>query len=122
MNIYRNFLLLGKKNMKDLGKIIKILQDHEKRIKVLEGNPPKQNDQTSKKNYTGLAGGIRFLIDNKFLNIPKTANEVMSELKREGYHHSLAPISKMLSINFTKNKKILNRIKEDDIWKYVLRK
>ncbi len=102
--------------------IRKILNDHEKRIKILEGKPSKQNRQESKKGYTGLAGGIRFLIDNKFLNELKTANEIMAELKREGYHHSLASISKMLSVNFTKNKKILNRIKEKDGWKYALRK
>jgi hypothetical protein len=102
--------------------IKKILEDHEKRLKILEGNPPKQDKHESKKKYSGVAGGIRFLIDNKFLNELKTANEIMVELKREGYHHSLASISKMLSVDFTRNKKILNRIKENDGWKYVLRK
>jgi hypothetical protein len=102
--------------------IKKMLDDHEKRLRILEGNPPKQNKHESKNKYSGLAGGIRFLIDNKFLNELQTANEIMAELKREGYHHSLASISKMLSVNFTKNKKILNRIKENDGWKYVLRK
>ena len=104
----------------------RILDDHERRIKVLEGTPKSDvksgKKQESSKNYKGLAGGINFLIDNKFLNEPKTANEIMAELKREGYHHSLASISKMLSVNFTKNKKILNRIKDKDGWKYVLRK
>ncbi len=102
--------------------IKRILDDHEKRINTLEGKPLKQNSQKSSEDYKGLAGGIRFLINNKFLNEPKTANEIMAELRREGYHHSLAPISKMLSVDFTKNKKILNRIREKNGWKYVLRK
>lgn len=105
--------------------IKKILDDHEKRLQKMEDILFSKEDQKIKptpKGYKGLGGGIRFLIDNGFLNEPKTANEIMEELKREGYHHSISSISKMLSINFTKNKKILNRIKEDDSWKYVLRK
>ena len=100
----------------------RILDEHERRIRILESKPSKQKKQESSKDYKGLAGGIRFLIDNKFLNEPKTANEIMAELKREGYHHSLSSISKMLSVNFTKNKKILNRIKDKEGWRYVLRK
>jgi len=102
--------------------IKRILDDHEKRIRALEGKSSKEKKQASNKDYNGLAGGIRFLIDNKFFNEPKTANEIMAELKREGYHHSLSSISKMLSVNFTKNKKILNRIKDKEGWRYVLRK
>lgn len=102
--------------------IKKMLEDHERRINKLEEKLPKHKKQESEKNYKGLSGGIKFLVDNNFLNEPKTANEIMAELKREGYHHSLASISKMLSVNYTKNKKILNRIKEERVWKYVLRK
>jgi hypothetical protein len=99
-----------------------MLSDHERRIKILEGKLPKQKKQESQRAYKGLSGGIRFLIDNNFFNEPKKASNVMAELKREGYHHSLAPISKMLSVNYTKSKKILNRIKENNVWKYMLRK
>lgn len=97
------------------------IESLENRVSILEGTPIKKSEEASK-NYKGLAGGIRFLIANKFLNEPKTANEIMAELKREGYHHSLASVSKMLSVDFTKNKKILNRIKDKENWKYVLRK
>lgn len=101
----------------------RMLDDHEKRITTLEKGPLKaEQSKEDKKDYKGLAGGIRLLIDNSFLNEPKSANEIMVELKREGYHHSVAPISKMLSVDFTKNKKILNRIKENNVWKYVMRK
>ena len=105
--------------------IKKILDDHEKRLQKIEGIFFSKEDKKIKptpKGYKGLGGGISFLIDNGFLNEPKAANVIMEELKREGYHHSISSISKMLSVNFTKNKKILNRIKEADSWKYVLRK
>ena len=109
--------------MKESNKKIKaMLEDHERRIKILEKKLPKQKRQESNGDYKGLSGGIRFLIDNNFLNEPKTANEITAELKREGYHHSLASVSKMLGVNYTKKKKILNRIKEKGVWRYVLRK
>ena len=70
-----------------------ILDDHEKRIRALEGGKPsKEKKQESNKGYRGLAGGIRFLIDNKFFNEPKTTKEIMVELKREGYHYLQYPI------------------------------
>lgn len=100
----------------------KILEDHERRIKILEAILPQKEEKTVDKGYKGLAGGIRFLIDNGFLNQPKSVSEIVSELKREGYHHSMPSVSKMLSVNFTKSKKVLNRVKENGVWKYVLRK
>ena len=98
----------------------KRFDDHEKRIRALENKPQKKEEPD--KNYRGLTGGIELLIDNGFFKEPKTANEVMEELKREGYHHSLAPIANALSVGFTKNKKKLNRVKDKKIWRYVLRK
>ncbi len=103
----------------------KRIEDLEQRLKKVEGILFAKGSTPAKqvaKGYRGLAGGIRYLIDNSFLNQPRTANDVMAELKREGYHHSLASVSKMLSVDFTKNKKILNRIKEGGKWKYVIRK
>lgn len=104
--------------------IKKTIEDHENRIKKLEAIIFSKKDVTkvSKKSYKGLAGGIRLLIDNGFLNEPKSVKEIMAELKREGYHHPIASLSKILSVNFTKNQKLLSRIKEDKCWKYVLRK
>jgi len=106
--------------------IERMLEEHEKRLRKIEDflfsrEGHKIRPQPSR-DYKGLTGGIRFLVDNGFLKEPKTANEIMNELKREGYHHSISSISKLLSVNFTNNWKILNRIKEGDYWKYVLRK
>lgn len=105
--------------------VLKRIESLEKRVAVLESKGKTQKkegkDDASTK-YSGLVGGIRYLIDNDFLNQPKTANEIHTELKREGYHHSIAPISKLLSVDFTKKQKTLNRIKEGRHYKYVKRK
>ena len=76
----------------------------------------------NKEDFGGLAGGIRFLIKNGFFNAPKSVKEVFDELKREGYYGSISGVASTLSMTFTKNQKILNRIKEGKTWKYVMRK
>lgn len=81
-----------------------------------------KKQKETKKNYKGLGGCINLLIDNKFFDTLKSLNEIIDEMKREGYHHSKGSVSKMLSINFVKNKKVLTRLKEEKIWKYVVRK
>ena len=102
----------------------KRLEDHENRIKKLEKVlfSKKEPMKALKKNYKGLAGGIRLLIDNGFLNEPKSVKEIMVELKREGYHNSQAGVSSTLSVTFTKSQKVLNRVDENKVWKYVVRK
>ena len=105
--------------------IKKILEDHEKRLARLEANRPRSSSSGAKggtKSYKGLSGGLRLLIEQKFFNEPKALKEVKQELRRESYHYSDAPISKTLSVYFSKNKKILTRIREGKGWKYVLRK
>ncbi len=103
----------------------KILDDHESRIKKLENNlliEKKNKIKEATKGYKGLAGGIRFIIKSGFLNNPRSLNEIINELKREGYHYSKSGVASTLSETFVKSQKILNRIKEGKIWKYVLRK
>lgn len=97
------------------------LESLENRVAILEGARPK-GSKTSNKNYKGLAGGIRFLIDKNFFTEPKTTKEIMIELKREGYHYTISGVASTLSETFMKNQKILNRIKDKSSFKYVLRK
>ena len=104
---------------------IKKIEEIEIRLKKIEnslfsGNKPIQ--LKTKESFSGLAGGIRFLIKNDFFNEPKMLKEVIDELKREGYHRSTSGVASTLSVTFTANKKILTRIKEGKIWKYVIRK
>jgi len=80
------------------------------------------NKTKKQKKYSGLSGGIDLLIDNNFLNKPKDVNEIVSELKRENFHYPKNSIGKILSVDFTKKKRILTRIKEDKVFSYVVRK
>jgi len=73
-------------------------------------------------NYEGLSGGLNFLISKNFLNSPKSAKNVMDELKKEGYFHSKESVDKALRVDFFNKKKILTRIKENNVWHYVIRK
>lgn len=100
----------------------RILDDHEKRIKALEGTSSKSKRQEGTKDYKGLAGGIRLLIDEGFLNQPKFLGEISAELKRQGYHYSVKSISKALLVDFMKKWQKITRLKENKNWKYVLRK
>lgn len=97
------------------------LENLENRVAILEGARPKES-KISNKNYKGLAGGIRFLIDNNFFNEPKTTKEIMIELKREGYHYTISGVASTLSETFMKSQKILIRINDKSSFKYVLRK
>lgn len=71
-------------------------------------------------NYEGLKGGIKFLIDNGLFNNLKSSKEVQTELKKENYFHSIPTVDRRL--RFLVSKKQLTRIKEDNVWKYALRK
>ena len=74
------------------------------------------------KKYTGLAGGIRLILDNGFFDSPKSLNEVIDELKREGYTLSKSGVASTLSTTFTNKQKILTRIKDTEGWRYQRRK
>jgi ribonucleotide reductase alpha subunit len=106
----------------------KSIQSHEKRILALEKILNRQQlkiphkkakDETS---FKGLMGGIRFLMSKGFLNEPKASKEVEEGLKKEGYHYSYKSVDKILRVNLTQKQKILTRVREDNIWKYVIRK
>jgi len=72
--------------------------------------------------FKGLNGGIRFLIKNGFLDMPRLLNEISNELRRLGYIYSDQSISKALLVDFMRNWRLLSRIKENDNWKYAKRK
>ena len=82
--------------------------------------PKKKIDKN--KNYRGIFGGIRFLIDGGFLNSPKSVQQIILELKKEGYYGKSASIDKLLRVDLTNKKKVLTRIKEGKVWLYVIRK
>jgi len=106
----------------EINEIERILKDHEERLKKTESFFTKKETPKVTDDYSGLNGGIRLLIQNGFFNELKSLIEVKNELEREGYHYPKASIAKALSINFVRKLKVLTRVKENKIWKYVVRK
>jgi len=56
------------------------------------------------------------------LDTPKSVKEIQEELRKEKYHYPYDSVSKLLSVDFMKRQKIVTRIKENNVWKYVVRK
>ncbi len=110
--------------MTDEQEIKRILQDHEERLEKLELLPSsfKATSQIPAKKFEGLIGGINFLMEQNFFTGLKSADKIWTELKREGYVYPKKSVMKILNVDFVNKKKILNRIKENDVWKYCLRK
>ncbi|WP_016939599.1 hypothetical protein [Nitrosopumilus sp. SJ] len=83
---------------------------------VSKKNPKKQ----SFNDYSGLKGGINFLIDHNFFDQLKSSKDVNEELKKENYFHTIQSVDKRL--RFLVSSKILTRIRDEGKWKYALRK
>lgn len=106
----------------------KKIESHEKRILALEKAlnqqqlrvPEEKPNNTT--NFKGLIGGIRFIVSKGFLNSPKSVKEIQEELKKEGYHYGELSVDKILRVNLMQKQKALTRVREDNIWKYVVRK
>jgi len=109
-----------KKEFEKVWKKIRELEQ-EKNLRIVS-KTSKDKFVKTKKDYNGLAGGIRLLIDENFLNVPKSVKEIQEELKRQGYYHSKTSVAKLLSVDFMKKKRIITRIDENKRWKYVIRK
>ena len=109
--------------MGEIEELKKTIQEHEDRISQLEKKLSTETikSKPKKSNYSGPTGGVRMLIDNGFLDTPKFVSEIVDEMKREGYYHDLPTIDSALRKSFLKNK-TLQRIKEGNKWKYVIRK
>lgn len=73
-------------------------------------------------NYTGLTGGIQFLIDDGFFNNLQSVKATQIKLKTENYHYEAATITQILTKTFANKRKVLKRIKDGGIWKFVIRK
>jgi len=104
--------------------ISKILENHEKRILALEGGSNK--NQVDKilpdQEFSGMMGGIRFLISENFFTTPRSLKEITEKLKENGYHYDRSVVQKTVAGYFMKRDKILTRFKEGKHWKYVIKK
>ena len=111
----------GKKMDEELKKRLDRIEE---RLAKLEGESivAAKADKPVNASYTGLAGGLRLLLDNGFFNEPKTVDAIIEELNREGYYNTPAGVSSTLSMTFVKSQKTLTRLKEGRKWAYVKRK
>lgn len=117
-------------NLMEINNLEKRIRELEKRVanlekKSIESNvrdiPQRKGVENSSK-YKGLTGGINFLIDDNFFKLLRTSREIHEELKKEGYVYRVEAVDTILRRDFVARKKILNRIPEENIWKYGLRK
>lgn len=65
-----------------------------------------RSETPTEKKYSGLKGGIEFLMDNQFLEKLKSSKEVFSGLKNENYFHSLQSVDRRLRILVSKKNSI----------------
>lgn len=99
-----------------LARIEKILLETKSKAKT------SHKEESRPSSYKGIVGGIQYLIDNNFLNQPRSMREIFDELKKEGYYYPLQSVDKTLRADLVHRKKILTRQQDNKVWKYVIRK
>lgn len=87
----------------ELKKILTRLEEHEKRIRVIEENVEVvrsqkaiSNENKGKKNYSGATGGTRQLIDGGFFKSKRDLTGIREELANNSYHYSSQAIHEAL--------------------------
>jgi hypothetical protein len=69
---------------------------------------------------TGLPAGINLLIERGFFNNPKSVSQTEDELEKEGYFCMRETLDRTLRRDFMKAKRVLTRVKKNNLWHYVL--
>lgn len=111
--------------MDDLKKIIKLLEDQNKRISRIEkllypigpvNTIPKQVKKSSPQSLTGL---IIQLKNERFFDKPKTLKEITEKLKEQGWHYEQTSLTNPLQ-RLLRNRSI-GRVSINGKWSYVKR-
>ncbi len=108
----------------------KAIEEMNSRLREVEKFIAKSKDTGHRKegkaedagDYGGLKGGINSIIKDGFINTPRSRDEIHTELARLGYHYSRAAMQTALNRDFMKKKRLITRIKEGKIYKYVVKK
>ena len=110
----------------NLIKIEQLLKNHEERLSALENKLEitKTNSVGENKSpdFSGLSGGIRYLITDGFFDSPRSLREIFDKLKENAYYYDKSAVQKTVAIYFMKRDKILTRFKVENAWKYVIKK
>ena len=104
--------------MGEIDKIKKILIDHEKRIKFLEGKKSSKifSKPTKTTSIMSLLMGLK--VDG-FFDKPRYLKDIVAELARRGYH--FMPSSLTEPLRRALRNKVLGRIGKSGKWQYVRR-
>lgn len=102
------------------------IEELNRRVQKIEefvgvGKTLKTKAETTK-DFKGLQGGINLLLEENFFITPKSKAETRKELAVKGYHHPEGAVQAALARDFMKKKRILTRIKDGKVYKYVIRK
>jgi len=102
----------------DVKKILKKLEEYEKRIEDLENQikGKSKNVLTKKKSITDH---LEILKAEGFFDQPKFVKEIVKRLGQKGYHYR--PESLTRSLQYTVRKGILGRVKKEGKWAYCKR-
>lgn len=110
----------------DLKRVIKLLENQEKRITKIENlltSRVEKTDSTKhvakKSNPKSVYGLIEQLKDDSFFDTPKTLKEINSRLRQDGYIYNVTSLTNPLQ-RLLKQRK-LGRISVDGLWAYVKR-
>jgi len=100
---------MPKKN--EISKILKVLQDHEKRIAMLEGKKTDMKGSKTKPWYKpgSTTAKVISLLQNGFFNKPRSINNITSEFKTKDYHLKASDLT--LPLRKTVRKGLLKRTK-----------
>lgn len=110
-----------KKEAQQIAEQIKVLVDQLAGMSTKEA--PSQKASRRRKvitNKKGAAGALSILIEEDFLDSPKSLSEIMGKLKEIGRHYPTNTVSMNL-LNLTR-RRTLTRIGKPKKWQYVLRK
>jgi len=103
----------------DIEKIKKILVDHEKRIKKLEGKKVVKVSSRLVSQPTSIMGMLMELKEDGFFDKPKYLKDIVNELASRGYHYQITSLTNPIR-RALRNKK-LGRIGKAGKWQYVSR-
>lgn len=114
---------MSKNNEDWMKRVMERLDNLEARVSSLEKSRlTLEKTPTVKKEFTGLSGGIRKLIQESFFDTPKSLKQIMDEMRRQMYYYSEPAVNTAVTRDFMKRKGLLTRIGKRGQWKYVLRK
>lgn len=112
--------------LSELQEIKNKLEEHEKRIRLLEGKKISRSPYKTKEkwyNPGSTIDKILLLIEEEFFNIPHSIGEIVSELKTKDYHLKSSdltlPLRNIVRKGLLKKTKTKSDSSSSNFWLYV---